>query len=426
MKLSLRKLNSWQKVLIGLVLGAIIGHVCGEEARDLGYLGTIFLNLIKMVTVPMIFFTILYGITSIESSVGLYRMSLKAFLTFMLTSCFAVMIGFMIALIMKPGVGTAPSVLKQFHKAGNLPKITDDSALDFVVGLIPTNVFAAMAESNILQVIIFAFFIGIALHFQKDHCQNVIKVVQQTAVLFFSIIKFIMRIAPIGVFGYIASLVGTEGIGVLLSLGKLIGTVAIGCCTQYMIFGVLLLTFARLSPLPFYRKMLEIQLLAFATSSSKATLVPLMDKAEKSMGVSRQSSRFLLPLSAALNMDGGAVYQSICAVFFAQMFGLDLTIGQYVTLTLMCTLASIGGAGIPGGVLLFLGMVLHSVGLPIECVLLVATVDRVLDMMTTVINVTGCACVTILIDRSENTLNIAKYNSSSPSRIVKKAIARTF
>ena len=158
--------------------------------------------------------------------------------------------------------------------------------------------------------------------------------------------------------------------------------------------------------------MIEPQLIAFSTSSSKATLIPLMEVAEKKLGITKQNSRFLIPLASALNMDGGAIYQGACAVFFAQMVGLDLSLAHYGTLIFMCTLASVGGAGIPGGVLLFLGMVLHSVGLPIEGVLLVASVDRLLDMGTTMINVTGDACVTLLIDRSEGTLDEETYLAS--------------
>jgi Na+/H+-dicarboxylate symporter len=403
-------LSSWQQVLIGLVLGGVTGMLLGPDAKNFSYLGLIFLNLIKMVTIPMIFFTIIYGMTSIESTDGLRRISIKAVVTFMFTSVLAVSVGLLVAKIFKPGVGISPNVLNQFKGSQNLPSVESLSIPEILIDLIPTNIVSAMAGGQILQVIVFALFIGTIMNMKKKECPEVIKTCQQIALLFFKVIQTIMRIAPIGVFGYIAAIVGTEGIGILFALGKLMATIGVGCFLQYLLFGVLIIVFARMSPLPFYRKIIEPQLIAFATSSSKATLVPLMNVIENKLGVSKQSSRFLLPLSAALNMDGGAIYQSACAVFFAQMMGIDFSLGQYITLFFMCTLASIGGAGIPGGVLLFLGMVLNSVGLPIEGVLLVASVDRLLDMMTTVINITGGACATVVIDRSEKTLDTEMYN----------------
>ena len=249
------------------------------------------------------------------------------------------------------------------------------------------------------------------LNIKRDSCEELINVCQQAAQLFFKMIEVIMKIAPFGVFGYISSIVGTEGFGILLTLGKLVLVVFGACVAQYLIFGIMILVSTRLSPIPFYKKMLGPQILAFSTSSSKATLVPLMQLAETKLGISKQSSRFVLPLSAALNMDGGAIYQAVCALFFSQVLNIDLTFSDYGMLVIMCTIASIGGAGIPGGVLLFLGMVLQSVGMPIEGVLLIASIDRILDMMTTVINITGDACVTLLIDKSEKTLDIEMYNA---------------
>ncbi len=408
-----RKITLWQQVLVALFIGIIVGVALGPKASSLKYLGLIFLNLIKMVTVPMIFFTIIYGITSIEGSSDLYRISYKAIGTFIFTSSLAVMIGLFITSIIKPGINISPSVLNQFHDSVKLPELQKSSPIETVIGLIPSNIFAAMAEGNILQVIVFAFFLGSILQSKHNDCAKLISIMHQIAMVFFKIIQVIMKISPLGVFGYVSSIVGVEGISILLSLGKLLFTILLGCLCQYMLYGVIIMVLAKISPIPFYKKIAGPQLIAFATSSSKATLVNLMEVCENRLGISRQKSRFVLPLAAALNMDGGAIYQASCAVFFSQMMGVDFSIGQYITLFFMCTLASIGGAGIPGGVLLFLGMVLHSVGLPIEGVLLVATVDRLLDMITTALNVTGCGCVTLIIDKSEKTLNKKIYYSAN-------------
>ncbi len=408
--MKLYKPSQWQLVFLAMCFGVVVGVIAGPSARPLGYMGSIFLSLIKMVTVPMIFFTILYGITSMDNSSGLYRVSFKAIAVFILTSIVAVIVGVVTAQIIKPGVGLSIS-LDRFRDLGKLPNVSDIKGVNIVLSIIPDNVFAAFSSGHILQIIFFSLFLGFTLNTKKEDSQLLVKLIQQCAMLFFDLIKIIMKLAPLGVFGYVSSMVGVEGLSVLIALGKLVIAISTACIVQYIVFGIILLLIARISPLPFYKKMLGPQLIAFATSSSKATLVPLMETVENKMGVSRESSRFILPLAAALNMDGGAIYQAAAAVFFAQVVGVDFTTGDYVTILLMCTLASIGGAGIPGGVLLFLGMVLNSLNLPIEGVLLVATVDRFLDMITTVINVTGCAAATLIIDKSENKTDLRIYNS---------------
>ncbi len=402
--------KSWQKITFAMICGILVGIYFGKDAVLLKPLGDIFLNLIKMVTIPLIFFTLIYGITNIENSQDLKRIGSKAVVTFLGTGMFAVIIGIITSLLLKPGVGAVITLPKASVK-DSLPNIGSHSITDLLVGIIPKNAISAMAEGHILQVILFAFFVGCCLNLMRDECSGVITLCRQTAQLSFKMIALIMKLAPLGVFGYMAYIVGDHGFDVIVTLSKLIFTIFLACFIQYLMFGVLIFVWARLSPLPFYRKMFETQLIAFSTSSSKATLVTLMNVAEKKLGITKQNSRFLIPLASALNMDGGAIYQGACAVFFAQMVGLDLTMAHYLTLLFMCTLASVGGAGIPGGVLLFLGMVLNSVGLPVEGVLLVASIDRILDMVTTLINVTGDACVALLIDRSEGTLDEKIYMS---------------
>jgi Na+/H+-dicarboxylate symporter len=402
------KCSGWQRILLAMVLGVVVGMYCEDQALWLSYFGVIFLNLIKMVTIPLIFFTIIYGVTNIENSGSLYRLSLKAIFIFIITALMAALIGIVTATILQPGNNIG------IHKLINNSSSSNDHSQSFaeiIVSIIPANIIASMAHGHILQIIVFAFFVGATMHIKRDSCSDLIKICHQISGVLFKMIETVMLVAPIGVFGYIASIVASEGTGIIFTIGKLVIAVFIGCIIQYIVFGIMILLWGRMSPMPFYRKMVEPQLLAFSTSSSKATLVPLMKIAETRLGVSRQNSNFLLPLSAALNMDGGAIYQSVCAIFFSQALGIELSVADYSTLAIMCTIASIGGAGVPGGVLLFLGMVLQSVGIPIEGVLVVASVDRILDMITTVINITGDACVTLLIDRSENTLDKGIYDS---------------
>jgi Na+/H+-dicarboxylate symporter len=205
--------------------------------------------------------------------------------------------------------------------------------------------------------------------------------------------------------------VGTQGAEVVKILAKLVMTVLAACMFQYLLFGAIIAVFGRLNPFVFYRKLVTTQLMAFSTSSSKATLTTAMRELETKLGVSSQSTQFLMPLGACINMDGTAIYLGICALFFAQLFGIELHTMDYAMLLLTCTLGSIGAAGIPSGSIIFMGMVLHSVGLPIEGIGLLLGVDRVLDMVRTTINITGDCAITVMVDATEKTLNKEVYYS---------------
>jgi Na+/H+-dicarboxylate symporter len=402
----------WKRVFLAMILGLITGFLLKEKAAPLAYLGIIFLNLIKMVIIPLIFCTIIYGITGIESNEGLSRMTYKAIIIFLFTATIAGLIGLATSSFLKPGLSDNNEKILAFLQKSHLASHLEPASLEsFFLHIIPSNIFDAAAKGNILQIIVFAFFLGIILQKKRHHCEDLIKIFNQAAQLFFTMIEKIMKLSPLGVFGYMASLAGSDSLEVMTSLAKLVATITIASFIQYLVFGLIILMIGKISPLPFYKKILDIQLLAFSTSSSKAVLVPMINKSQKELGVSKEGSRFILPLAAALNMDGGAIYQVSSAIFFSQIYGLDLTFQHYLIIIFMSTIASIGGAGIPSGVLLFLGMVLTSIGLPMEGVLLVATVDRILDMITTMINVTGDLFATLLVEISEKRLDKKKYNS---------------
>lgn len=406
-------LSQVQKIALSVLIGVVTGIMMKKNAQPLEYIGTFFLHLIQMVTIPIIFFTIIYGIINIENQQSILRLGKKAIIMFLLTSLVAVLLGIIVATVLEPGKNVNMPVLHNIispNTSSGANTIKGSGFAKFIVDIIPQNILHAMAEGNILQTIVFSFFVGCILNAKKESCQDLINVCNQSAQVFFEMIRRVMFIAPIGVFGYIASIVGSQGMDIIFVLGKLILTIFLASCLQYLIFGVMISSLVKVSPLPFYKKLLGIQMMAFSTSSSKATLVPLMQVSEDELGISQRSSRFLLPLSAALNMDGGAIYQASCAIFFSQVVGLDLSCSDYVVLILVSTIASIGGAGIPGGVLLFLGTVLQSIGLPVECVVIVASIDRILDMVTTVINVTGDVCVTLLVDWMEGTFDRERYN----------------
>jgi Na+/H+-dicarboxylate symporter len=405
----------WQQVLIGLILGVIAGIVLGEKSADLKIFGVIFISLIKMVIVPLIFFALLSGITSMNGQGNFTRVGIKGFSAYILTAVFAVIIGLAAGTIFKPGIGVDLHSILETNGQANVAVVskTPPTISEFLIGLIPTNPINAMASDNFLQIIIFSIFTGIMINTVGEKAKPVKELIFSASQVTFRMIETIIKLAPFGVFGFISWVVGTQGMDILEALLKLILAVLAACAFQYFVFGLLILIFARLSPIPFYRKILTTQSLAFATSSSKATLSTAMHQLQDRMGVSKTNSNFLIPLGVCINMDGTAIYLGICALFFSQAYGIDLTMHNYLMLVLTCTLGSIGAAGIPSGSIIFMGMVLTSVGLPIEGIGIILGVDRVLDMVRTTINITGDSAITLVVDKSEGALDEKTYYSKN-------------
>lgn len=404
----------WLQVLIALILGIAVGLFLGEKAEPLKIFGTIFIKLIKMVIVPLIFFAILSGITSMQEEGNFTRVGIKGFASYILTATFAVFIGLASGMIFQPGTGVdlahlVPDVAGAIeHTKTEAPSVTT-----FLLGLIPANPLASMTQDNFLQIIVFSIFTGVTINLVGEKAQPLREVVFSTAQVAFRMIEIIIKLAPFGVFGFISWLVGTQGMDIISSLIKLVLTLVAACVIQYIIFGIMIFVFGRLSPMPFYRKIFLTQSIAFATSSSKATLTTAMSQLQERMGVSKTNSNFLMPLGVCINMDGTAIYLGICALFFSQAYGIELTGHNYLMLILTCTFGSIGAAGIPSGAIIFMGMVLTSVGLPIEGVGVILGVDRILDMLRTAINITGDSAITLIVDRTEGTLDERTYYSKN-------------
>ncbi|MDX2113274.1 MAG: dicarboxylate/amino acid:cation symporter [Alphaproteobacteria bacterium] len=423
----------WFKVLLGLMLGIAVGFAMGSVADVAGTgvtgkefitayvkpIGTAFINLIKMVVVPLIFFSLVAGITSMTDAAAFKRVGIKSVAWYLTTGAFAVCIGLTFASLFHPGVGVDLSHLKETAgSAASAPPPTMnvngtglEMIIQLLVGMIPTNVIKAMADDHILQVVVFAIFVGISLNALGDKTKDLRMLCQQAALLVFKLIETVIKFSPYGVFALTSWVVATQGMDILYALLKLVLVVMGALFTQYLLFGVMLVVFGRLSPMPFYRKMVEPQLLAFSTSSSKATLSTAMRVVNEKIGVSKTNTSFVLPLGASINMDGTAIYLGICAIFFSQAYGIPLDFHHYMILILTATLGSIGAAGIPGGSLIMMGMVLTSAGLPLEGIALIAGVDRILDMMRTTVNITGDSLITVLVDKSEGTLDEKQYYS---------------
>ena len=400
-------LNMWQQVLLALVLAITVGLVAGQSAAELKILGTIFFKLIKMVVAPLIFFALIAGITSLTEERHFKGIAFKGTAAYLATSMMAVMFGLLLGYIFEPGVGVPPPIAD----AGAAPIIakTPPTIKEFMLDLIPSNIVHAMADDMYLQVVVFAVFTGIVMNNIRGHTEKVKQLNAELAHITFKMIEWIVRLAPLAVFGFVASMVGTTGMDVILSLLKLVILVISACILQILFFGVLIAVFGHLSPLPFYKKMITTQLMAFSTSSSKATLTTAMRELQDKMGVSMSSSNFMMPLGACINMDGTAIYLGLCATFFAQMYGVPLAAHDYLVLILTATLGSIGAAGIPSGSIIFMGMVLSSVGIPMEGIALILGVDRILDMFRTATNITGDATITLIVDSSEKQLDKKVY-----------------
>lgn len=417
----------WHKVLIGLSLGIAFGYLSGQTPllAPLGIdgkamlteyikpIGTVFINLIKMVVVPLIFFSLIAGITSMTDAEAFKRVGAKAVSAYLVTGAFAVCIGLGFATVFHPGQGVDLSSLKSITGMP-LPGHSEHgpeggSIVDMFVHIIPSNIVRAMADDQILQVVVFAIFVAMTLNALRPSAPDVTRFCQQAAQVVFKMIETVIKFSPYGVFALISWVVGTQGFDILIALFKLIVVVLGALLTQYLLFGLMIVLFGRMSPLPFYRKMVEPQSLAFSTSSSKATLSTAMRVASERLGVSKSSTAFVLPLGASINMDGTAIYLGICTMFFSQAFGIPIDFHHKIILILTATIGSVGAAGYPGGSLIMMGMVLTSVGLPLEGIALIAGIDRILDMMRTTVNITGDCVITMLVDKTEATFDEATY-----------------
>lgn len=404
----LRRMPLWQQILIGLGLGVLTGVLFKADALVLAPIGTLFLNAIKMLIVPLVFVSLVAGITAMSDSAKLGRISVKTIAIYLITTAFAVSIGLLFGALFTPGEGMnmVASGVQETKQAPSLVQI--------LVGLVPTNPVAAFAEGNILQIIVFAIALGVSMNLIGEKAAPAVKLFDSLAEVFYKLTDLVMRCAPIGVFALIAGVVASHGIEVLLPLASVIGVIYLASITHMLlVYGGLVSLLARLSPLRFFKGVAPALAVAFSTSSSAGTLPVSIECARKNLGVSQGVAGFVLPVGATINMDGTAIYQGVLALFIAQAFGIDLNAGQYLMIILTATLASIGTAGVPGAGLIMLGLVLTSVGLPLEGVALIAGIDRILDMARTTVNVAGDLMTTTLVGSSEKELDREIYNSDN-------------
>jgi Na+/H+-dicarboxylate symporter len=402
-----KKIPLWQKIIGALVLGLITGITLGESAQVLKPIGTLFINLIKMLIVPLVFVTLVTGIIAMEDLKKMRRVGIKTFLIYMITTAIAITIGLVVGIILEPGTGVALDAAK------NMTVTQAPSIVDTLLNIITKNPFSSFANGDILQIIFFAIILGVSINLAGDKAQPAKNFFNSIAEAMYKMTEIVMGFAPFGVFALMAWVSASYGMDVLLSLGKVIVAVYVASII-HLIFtiGGGILFFAKLNPIKFFKGIVSAQTVAFTTTSSSGTLPITTEDCIKNLGVSKPVASFVLPLGATINMDGTALYQGVCAMFVAQAFGIQLGMQEYMMIILTSTLASIGTAGVPGAGLIMLTLVLTSVGLPIEGVAIIAGIDRILDMARTTVNVTGDAMTSVLIAKSENELDEEIYNGN--------------
>ncbi|MCE3027118.1 dicarboxylate/amino acid:cation symporter [Salinicola sp. DM10] len=403
-----RRIPLWQKIIAGLLLGILAGALMGKDASLFKPLGDIFINGIKMLIVPLVFSTLVVGITGMRDPQKMGRVGARTIALYLITTAFAIAIGLVAATLFQPGVG-ADASMSAPQQAGEAP-----SLIDILVGLVPNNPLQAMIEGNILQIIVFAIGLGISLMLIGDKGEPVVRVFESFAEAMYKLTAIVMAFAPIGVFGLIANVSGQYGLDVLLPLAKVIGVVYLACVLHVLVvYSGLIALLGRLNPSRYLRGIVDALVVAFSSASSSGTLPVSIRCAQKNLGVSEGVSSFVLPVGATINMDGTAIYQGVAALFVAQLVGVDLSMTDYGMIILTGTLASIGTAGVPGAGLIMLSIVLAQIGLPLEAIGVVAGVDRILDMARTSVNVAGDLMVTTLVGKSEKELDLAIYNSDN-------------
>jgi Na+/H+-dicarboxylate symporter len=401
------RLALWKKIALGMVFGVIVGALLGPDAEILKPIGTLFINAIKMLIVPLVFCSLVVGITSMKDTRKMGRIGIKAIVLYLLTTAVAIAIGLGLSAFIQPGAGLN-------MVANNTDAIAKDAPplVQTLLNIIPKNPINALAAGNILQIIFFAAGLGVSLVMVGEKGEPAVQVFQSLAEAMYKLTEIVMKFAPYGIFCLMAWVAGAYGLSVLLPLIKVIGAVYLGALLHVTIFysGVLSLL-GRMNPIHYLKGVANPAAVAFTTSSSSGTLPATIKASREELGVSEGVSGFVLPLGATINMDGTALYQGVCALFIAQAFGVDLSMADYLTIILTATLASIGTAGVPGAGLIMLSLVLSTVGLPIEGLAIVAGIDRILDMARTTINVCGDIMVAVLVAKSENELDRDIYNS---------------
>lgn len=405
----MKQMTLTTKIFIGLITGIVLGLIL-HPIREVPFVaeyvvgfflklgGSVFINAIKMLVVPLVFISLTVGSSAMGDIKKLGRIGVKTLGFYLFTTAIAIIIALTLANIIDPGAGLSPDSIEKTSKTIKASK----SFVDVLIDIVPSNPIASMAKGNMLQIIFFALLTGMGITVLGDRVTALKEGFNQANDLILEMLNLIMKVAPFGVFCLIAKTFSSLGYTAMVPLLKYMLTV-IGALFIHglLTYQGLLFAVVKMNPLTFFKKFAPAISVAFSTSSSGATIPVTLETVQDEFGVSKSISSFTIPLGATVNMDGTAIMQGVAVVFIAAVYGVDLTMGDYVAVILTATLASIGTAGVPGVGLIMLSMVLAQVGLPIEGIALIMGVDRILDMTRTAVNITGDAVCTLIIAQTE-------------------------
>ncbi|TVR80275.1 MAG: dicarboxylate/amino acid:cation symporter [Chitinophagaceae bacterium] len=425
----LKKIPLHIQILVALLAGAFFGIAAAylnlqQFTKDyISPFGTIFVNVLTLIAVPLILASLIKGISSLTDIAKLSRIGTKSVSLYLISTVIAITIGLLTVNVLKPGEAFSEERRAEFNelygvsaeeRAIRAEEVRDDGPLQFLVDIVPSNIFHSFQDNTkMLQVIFFAFLFGICLVLlPHEKVRPVKEFIDGFNEVILKMVDLIMKAAPYGVFALMASLITDfagdkpeEAIELLQVLGFYTFTAILGLSfMMFLVYPLVLLFFTKTNYLDFLKGIGPAQMLAFSTSSSAAALPVTMKRCETELGVSKEISSFVLPLGATINMDGTSLYQAVAAVFIAQAFGMDLNLTQQLTIVLTATLASIGAAAVPGAGIVMLVIVLQSIGLEADGIALILAVDRIIDMCRTSVNVTGDATIAMLVAKSENSL----------------------
>lgn len=415
----MKKLSLTSQTLIALFLGTLFGITLSFLPENdfvqtfliqgiLKLLGTGFLNAIKLIVIPLVFVSIVYATASLDDLKKIGRIGGKTFLFYTLTTGLAIILALFIGGILKPGIGVNLDLIR----ANEVTTTTTANVnfIDTLLSIIPSNIFTAFSEGNILGVIFFAILLGLSLTMVGEKAQPLFVLFESANEVLLKLVQIIMTFAPYGVFALLSTTFANFGLSALMPLIKYVLVVFLGLALQLLVVYMgMLLFIGKLNPIIFLKKFAPIFNICLSTASSSAALPMALEHSEKSFGVSKKISSFTLPLGSTINMDGTAIMQGISVMFIAQIYGISLGLNDYLMVILSAVLASIGTAGVPGVGMIMLTMVLASVNLPLEGIALIMGVDRIIDMFRTAINVAGDNVCTLLIAKGENEFNEEIY-----------------
>lgn len=387
------------QIFIALVLAILCGLALqGHSALVEHYIkpfGIIFLNLVKFIVVPVVLFSIMCGIISMQDIRKVGSIGLKTVAFYLCTTAFAVSIGLFFGTLFRRFFPIIATTDLSYEVKGGI------SLMDTIVNIFPSNFIQPMVEANMLQVIVMALMLGFAIILVEEKNIRVVAAFNDFNDIFMKCMEMVLSLSPIGVFCLLCPVIAANGPKIIGSLATVLLAAYIGYIVHAVfVYSATVKVLGGLSPIKFFKGMMPAIMFAFSSASSVGTLPINMECTEK-LGAKREIASFVLPLGATINMDGTAIYQGICAIFIASCYGIHLTLSQIITIILTATLASIGTAGVPGAGMIMLAMVLTSVGLPVDGIALVAGVDRIFDMGRTTVNITGDAACTMVVSRLE-------------------------